>query len=81
MRHKLGSSGLRLVLGGVWVAGLAAYRLIPDHRLASGALTGGLVVLMVLKHVGFFSVFGAPVFAFFRAVLSRLHRRRPVVDS
>lgn len=59
----------------VAVAGYALYRFVPRHRLASGTVTAGIIVLMVLKHIGLFSVIGAPRFAFFRSLLSRSRRR------
>lgn len=64
-----------MVVAFVAVAGLVLYRFIPQHRLASGTVTAGIIVLMVLKHVGLFSVIGAPSFAFFRSLVSRLRRR------
>ena len=60
----------------VTVAGLAAYRLIPHYHLTAGALTSAIIVLMVLKHVGLLSTFGAPIFGFIRARLQGRARRQ-----
>jgi len=55
------------------IAGIALYLYIPQYKLASGA-TVGLVLLLVLKHVGLLAAFGAPVLAFLRRLVAS-HRR------
>lgn len=75
MRFNHGDARVWVLAMFVAVAGLAVYRLIPHYRLASGTVTAGIIVLMVIKHVGLVSVFGAPGFAYSRALIGRLRRR------
>ena len=75
MKFDHGDALSWIIVAFVAVAGLALYRYIPQHRLASGTVTAGIIVLMVLKHVGLFSVFGAPSLAFFRSLRDRVRRR------
>lgn len=74
MKVDHGSAYVWAGAASVAVAGLAAYRLIPRYALASGTVTAGVIVLMLLKHVGLFGVIGAPVLTFFRALRARLRR-------
>lgn len=75
MKFDHGDARSWIIVAFVVVAGFALYRYIPRHRLASGTITAGIIVLMVLKHVGLFSVFGAPSLALFRTLRDRVRRR------
>jgi hypothetical protein len=54
-----------IVVAFIVVVGLAAYLFIPQYRIWSG-LGVGLIVLMVLKHVGILASFAAPTTALIR---------------
>jgi len=59
----------------VAVAGLALYLFIPQYKIASGAAVG-LILLLVLKHVGLLATFGAPITALLRKyVMPYFHGR------
>ncbi|HTY50199.1 MAG TPA: hypothetical protein VMB48_10955 [Steroidobacteraceae bacterium] len=75
MKFDHGDARAWLTVPFVVMAGLALYRYIPRHHFASETATAGVVVLMVLKHVGLFGIFGAPGFAVFRRLRANLHRR------
>jgi uncharacterized membrane protein len=76
MKHRHGDVRMWVLAILVAIAGLTLYRLIPQHRVASGALAAAVIVLLILKHLGLFAALGAPTIAFLRA-----HRRRPESDE
>jgi uncharacterized membrane protein YqjE len=75
MRFGHGNARAWTAVAFVTVAGLVLYRFIPQYRLASGTVTAVVIVLLVLKHVGLFSIFGAPSLVFFRSLRDRVRRR------
>lgn len=76
MRARHGDARIWILAALVGIAGLALYRYIPQSGLASESLAVGLIVLMVLKHVGLAATFGTPLIAFVLGrLLPRLRRR------
>lgn len=72
-----GHDGLQtwILIAFIAVCGLAAFLFIPQHEIAAGAATG-VVMLLVLKHVGLLAALGAPIAGFTRTwLLPRLRCR------
>lgn len=76
MKHRHGDARIWVLITFVALAGPALYHLIPQHRFASGALTAGVIALIVLAHFGLVAAFGARSIGFLRARLLS-HLRRP----
>jgi hypothetical protein len=55
----------------VSLLGVAVYHFSPRNAPVPAAATAGILVLILLKHVGLFSALGAPIAALLRGHLRR----------